>query len=124
MWHSIKPDYVISGFRKAGIVPFCPQAVSTSAVRPSEVFHDTQPQEQGEVEPQQRGEMEPQEQRDMEFQEQEEREPLGKGKDRNRESNCCQLIEDVSAIWKPLQAVITTSVTNLMTSTTSHLHHT
>ena len=63
-WPSIKPDYAISGFHKTGIVPFSPQALSSSAVCPSEVFHDTEPQE--------RGEMEPQLQKDTEFQEQRE----------------------------------------------------
>ena len=40
LWCSIKPDYVNSGFCKRGIVPFSPQAVSSSTADPSEVFHE------------------------------------------------------------------------------------
>ena len=108
---SIQPDYAISGFHKTGIFPFSPQAVSSSAICPSEVFHDTEPQEQGE--------MEPQLQKDTEFQQQ--------GEDRNMQgkSNCCQAIQDVSTM-----ETITASHDNLvvvailMTSMTFHLHHT
>ena len=54
---SIKLEYAINGFRKTGIIPFNPGAVSNSAVHPSEVFYNAKPQEQGAMEPEELGGM-------------------------------------------------------------------
>ena len=50
LWHSIKPEYAINGLRKTGIIPFNPEALSTTTVHPLEVFYNTEPQSQGEME--------------------------------------------------------------------------
>ena len=57
---------------------------------PQKFLYNTGPQKQGEAEPEEQGEMEPQVQGDMEPQEQ--------GEDRNRESNHCPAIQDISIV--------------------------
>ena len=39
-WRKFKPEWAVGGFKKAGVVPFNPQAISTSSFLPSQVFAD------------------------------------------------------------------------------------